>query len=500
MSLFLSKSKYCSAVQCPKMLWLSKNKPEAFDSAVMNETVLRSGNEVGDLAMGLFGDYREVPFGNLGEMIRLTKEWIGEGVPIIAEASFSYDGLFCSVDILKYLGERKVEMYEAKSSTGMKDIYCHDAAYQAYVLSGLGYEVRKTCLVHINPNYVRRGLLDLRELFTVEDITERVKNMQEDVAARIRNLVAYMAQTEEPSEPTISPGCFDPYECGFWSYCTRDLPRPNVFDLGTIQKRTKFKLYNSGVVSLQQVEAVPKLNKDCLMQIKHDLYDLPPVIKPEEIRTFLSSLTYPLYFLDFETFQMAVPPFDESSPYEQIPFQYSLHYLESENDKLIHKEYLADPEGDPRRGVAERLCEDIPENACIVAYNMSFEKGRIHRLAELYPDLAEHLAAINENMVDLMIPFKQRFYYCRQMQGSYSIKYVLPALFPDDPEMDYHNLEGVHNGVEASESFIRMRDMNAEEREICRQNLLKYCGLDTLAMVRVWEKLKEAAEIEADKT
>ncbi len=491
MSLYLSKSKYCNAVQCPKMLWLSKNKPEVFDSSVMNENVLRSGNEVGDLAMGLFGDYREVPFGDLNEMIRLTEEWIAEGLPIITEASFSYCSLFCSVDILKNTGDRRVEMYEVKSSTGLKDIYYHDAAYQTYVLSGLGYNVQKACLIHINSSYVRRGPLDLEELFTVEDITEEVMKRQEDVAARISSLEIYMTQTEEPIEPSISQTCFDPYDCGFWAYCTRGLPRPNVFDLSGMQKRSKFKHFKEGTVSFEQLEKVPKLNKECLLQIRHALYDLPPAIDQEEIRKFLSGLTYPLYFLDFETFQSAIPLFDESSPYEQIPFQYSLHYMESENSPLLHKEYLADPEGDPRRSVAERLCEDIPADACVIAYNMGFEKGRIYRLASLYSDLAEHLLATRDHFVDLMVPFKQKAYYCRQMQGSYSIKYVLPALFPDDPEMDYHNLEGVHNGEEASATFLRMREMNEEEREICRRNLLKYCGLDTLAMVKIWEKLKE---------
>jgi len=131
------------------------------------------------------------------------------------------------------------------------------------------------------------------------------------------------------------------------------------------------------------------------------------------------------------------------------------------------------------------------KDVCTLAYNMSFEKGRIKALAALYPDLSDHLMNIHDHIVDLMVPFQKRYYYCRAMQGSYSIKYVLPALFPDDPELDYHNLEGVHNGTEASATFERMARMTPEEQAACRSNLLKYCGLDTLAMVRVWEKLTE---------
>lgn len=206
---------------------------------------------------------------------------------------------------------------------------------------------------------------------------------------------------------------------------------------------------------------------------------------------FLDGLSYPLYFLDFESFQPAVPLYDNSSPYEQIVFQYSLHYFEEAGGELKHREFLAQPVADPRRGVAEQLCRDIPLDVCTLAYNMSFEKTRIKSLATLYPDLANHLMNIHDHIVDLMVPFQKRWYYTKAMQGSYSIKYVLPALFPENPELDYHNLEGVHNGAEASVAFEKMGEMAPAELEKYRTNLLKYCGLDTFAMVRVWERLKE---------
>ena len=226
-------------------------------------------------------------------------------------------------------------------------------------------------------------------------------------------------------------------------------------------------------------------------QVEYELFDCPPYIDWKAIHEFLSQLSYPLYFLDFESFQPAVPLFDYSKPYEQIVFQYSLHYLECEGAELKHTEFLAYPGQDPRRALAEQLCRDIPMNVCTTAYNMSFEKGRIKGLAALYPDLADHLMNIHDNIYDLMIPFQKKYYYSKAMQGSYSIKYVLPALFPDDPALDYHNLEGVHNGAEASATFKKMATMSPQELEEYRGHLLKYCGLDTYAMVKVWEKLKE---------
>ena len=169
----LSKTLYCSGVQCPKMLWLKKHRPELFDDSALNRSVLDAGNEVGDLAMGLFGDYTEVPYGDPTDMIRATASLIAAGVRNIAEASFSFDGMFCSVDILKNLGGGNVELYEVKSSTSVHDIYLHDVAYQMYVLENLGYRVGKACLVHISREYVRGRDLEIEKLFAVEDLRTR---------------------------------------------------------------------------------------------------------------------------------------------------------------------------------------------------------------------------------------------------------------------------------------------------------------------------------------
>lgn len=474
------------------MLWLNKNRPEAFDSSVMNESVLETGNEVGDLAMGLFGDFTEVPFGNLSDMIARTQELIDAGTRIIAEASFSYDGLFCSVDILKNLGDRNVEIYEVKSSTSVTDIYLNDATYQCYVLSKLGFNVGCVCIVHINSRYVRMGELDLNELFHIEDITDKVSELIGGVEGNVSRFEEYMKQTDEPCDP-IGAHCFSPYNCGFFGYCTRGLPKPNVFDISGARSSTKLKCYDKGLIAFSDILGTKAVSANQMIQVEHEVTGCAAHIDKKAIGEFLSQLSYPLYFLDFESFQPAIPLYDNSRPYEQIVFQYSLHYIEEEGGELKHREYLAYPGADPRRALAQQLCEDIPQNVCVTAYNMGFEKGRIKGLAELYPDLSQHLMNIHDNICDLMVPFQKKQYYSRAMQGSYSIKYVLPALFPDDPSLDYHNLEGVHNGAEASDTFKRMAKMSPDELSKFRSHLLTYCGLDTYAMVKVWQKLCEAA-------
>ncbi len=495
--LHLSKSRYCSGVQCPKMLWMKKHMPEEFDDSVMSQVILDNGNEVGDLAMGLFGDYTEVPFDeDLGKMIDETQRLLDEGVENICEASFSYNGCFCSVDILKNKGNKHVEIYEVKSSTEVHDPYQHDVAYQNYVLKKLDYHVDGVYLVHIDNTYVRHGDIELNKLFHIEDMKETAESLLDDVEVNISRIAEIMEEKDEPGKE-LGEYCFAPYECGFFSHCSAYLPNPNVFALSGVQRRTKFKCLRAGKASFEELLEDGKLvNDKAMQQMSHELQDLPASIDASAIKKFLGTLSYPMYFLDFESFNPAVPKYDDSHPYEQICFQYSLHYIEKEGGDLKHKEFLAYPGEDPRRKLCERLCVDIPLNVCTLAYNMTFEKTRIKEMAALYPDLHDHLMNIYDNMKDLMVPFRERKYYCRAMAGSYSIKFVLPALFPDDPELDYHNLEGVHNGSEASATFQRMEKMPQDELEEYRKHLLKYCGLDTYAMVKVWEKLREDTETE----
>ena len=470
------------------MLWLKQNKPEEFSDDVMDQNVLNTGSAVGDLAMGLFGPFVEVPLGDLKDMLRETERLLDVGTPIIAEASFSVDGNFCSVDILKNLGNKQVEIYEVKSSTSISDIYLYDAGYQYYVLNNCGYEVGRVWLVTIDNTYVRMGDLELDKLFAVTDVTEEVLSKQTEISEYVDMLCEYMEQTDEPQRD-IGAHCFAPYSCGFFDYCTREWPHPNIFDIASLQNRSRFKLMDRGIRSFEEVEADRAVNDKCMLQVEHELHDVPDHINAEGIISFMDTLSYPLYFLDFESFQPAVPLYDNSSPYEQIVFQYSLHYILEDGGELYHKEFLAYPGEDPRRAVAEHLCEDIPKDVCVLAYNMGFEKGRIAALAKLYTDIEEHLMNIHGNIKDLMVPFRNKDYYNKAMQGSYSIKYVLPALFPDDPSLDYHNLEGVHNGSEASAVFATMAEMEPEQLEEYREHLLNYCKLDTFAMVKVWERL-----------
>lgn len=498
-ALHLSKSKYCALWQCPKLAWLKKYKPElqTIDEATL--AIMKTGSEVGDLAMGLFGDFVEVTAYDgekldLTKMIEATKAEMDRGTPIICEASFSYNGLYCAVDILKKENGGWA-IYEVKSSThSEREVYAADVAFQKYVLEHCGVNVTGTYLVVINIEYMFDGTLKLDEFFCVADVSEAAAEKSREVEELLLIAERYLNKPDEPPID-LSMACHKPYVCPYWAYCTRELPKPNVFDLINMHFDKKLSRYYAGAVSFEELwKSKFYHNPIQLRQIDCTLHHCGDVVIVEEIRKFVSTLKYPLYFLDFETVQYAVPRYIGSKPYEQIPFQYSLHYIEREDGELHHREFLAEAGTDPRRAIAEALCRDIPKDACVTAYNKSFECGRLKYLAELFPDLAEHLMSIRENIVDLLDPFKSGWYYNPAMGKSFSIKSVLPALFPDDPELNYHNLEDIHNGSEAMNAFPAMEHMEPEELKRTRRNLLKYCELDTLAMVKIWERLKEVSK------
>lgn len=483
--MYLSKSKYCNAVQCKKMLWLNEYKPEEKES--LNESVLENGTQVGELAKNLFGFHIDVSFNeNLKQMIEDTKSLLYLDKVVITEASFEYDNNFCSVDILKK-NKSDFEIYEVKSSTEVKDIYKEDISYQYYILNNLGYNVTKVSIVYINSQYERNGELNLKELFNIEDVTEYVKEKLENIKLNIKEINNYMNQKREPDE-LLGIHCVKPYNCPFFKYCTKGLGNQNVFTLKGINNNKKFELYNKGIFEYEELLKI-KISDKIKQQIEFELYDQEDYIDKTKIKEFLDKLTYPLYFLDFETFQMSIPLYDKTRPYMQIPFQYSLHYII--NDELKHKEFLSEPDIDPRRKLAESLVKDIPKDVCVLAYNMAFEKMVIKELAILYEDLSDHLMNIYKNIKDLMIPFKDRYYYSKNMHGIYSIKYVLPALYPNDPSLDYKNLDLVHNGSEAMNMFANMCNLDKDKQKELKNSLLKYCELDTYAMVKIFYKLKE---------
>ena len=511
----LSKSKYTLSCKCQKALWLKTYKPEVevIDPSV--EARFAAGTEVGDLAKSLFGDYVETTSYtadgglDIAAMIAKTQELVNSGCPVICEAAFAPKHHYCAVDILCKEGEGWA-IYEVKSSTSHVGDdhtnskfgkYANDIAYQRWVLEQCGIRVTGTYLVTINSDYVRHGDLVLKTtatgngLFNIIDLGPALENEYLKVHNQSLLALQTLEQVSEPEMP-LSAHCHKPYACAFWKYCTQHLPQPSVFDVHDMYFTTKLKHYNAGKIAFEDL-AGKHIGKIQDMQINCTINKIDH-INPAGIQEFLAKVRYPLYFLDFESMQPVVPIFDDTKPYMQICFQYSLHYIEHEGGELQHKAFLAPSDGsDPRRPLAEALCRDIPRDACVMVYNKTFEQTCIQKMASIYPDLQAHLMDIHAHIIDLRDPFSYGHYYRPAMNvtfpsasGMFSIKSVLPALYPNDPSLDYHNLSTlVQHGGDAMTIFPKIQHMSPEEAAEARQALLDYCHLDTLAMVKIWQEL-----------
>lgn len=484
----ISKSKYLLYKQCAKAGWLNVNEPGLVND---DNSRMSSGNEVGKVARNLFpgGELIVSHKKSLSEMIQKTKELIVSGATIIYEAAFESQNGIAVVDIL--VREENIwKLYEVKSSTSVKDRHIYDVAYQYLVLSECALKIESTNVVTVNNKYERQEELDVYELFNIEDVTKQVIDMQLEISNDIR-----AAQNSLSAEkPLIDIGIQcekfngDSSECPYKFRCWDHIPDNSVFEIGGMRLNKKMELYQSGILSIDDIPDNYKLSESQKVQV--DSFKLgAEVIDKSSVSDFASEFSQDLYFIDFETFQQAVPQFVGLKPYEQIPFQYSLHISDS-NGSLDHKEFLAKEGTDPRRDIAERLVVDIPYDVVTVAYNMKFEKMVLRQLANLFEDLSDHLMNIHDNMKDLMIPFQKKWIYKNDMRGSYSIKYVLPALFPESEELSYKKLE-IQNGTMAMDIYATLHLKEPDEVDTIRRALLEYCKLDTLAMVRIWEYLKE---------
>jgi hypothetical protein len=395
------------------------------------------------------------------------------------------------VDIL-HKGKNGWEVYEVKSSTEVKPIYIQDASIQYYALKGCGLDISKVSVVHINNKYIRGNELEVDKLFTIADVTAQAIEYQEEIPGILEHFEHILKDRNKEPDIDIGPHCSNPYPCDCQNYCwkqQKNIPDYSIFNISRLSLTKKFDLYHKGIVKFEDIVNVSGFNASQKVQIECEL-DNNTIINKGEIKNFVRNLKYPLYHLDFETFQQAIPEYEGLKPYQQIPSQYSIH-IEDGNGKLDHIEFLAPEGSDPRRELAESLVKHIPKDVMLLAYNRSFERGVIKSLAELYPDLSVHLTAIQKNIKDLMTPFQKKHYYSPSMKGSYSIKCVMPALVPE-MENAYNELEVVHNGGEAMSVYSTLHLVKDKaEVERLRKGLLEYCKLDTLAMVKILEKLRE---------
>jgi hypothetical protein len=487
----LSKSTFIRGFQCEKSLYLYKHNYNLKDKIQPQlQAIFNQGTNVGVLAQDLFPngvDASPSSYYKMQESVFKTLEFIKNGKEIIYEATFQFNGVIAALDILVKDSEGW-KAYEVKSSTSVSEVYITDAAIQYYSLINSGIDLKDIFIVHINNQYEKDGDLNIKELFTIESVYDKVQEVLPNISSQIERFKQVINQDEVPIVD-IGLHCNTPYNCDFKRQCWSHIPDYSIFNISRLTAKKKFDLYYQGIINFNQIDLTKApLNGNQQMQIICDLEN-KNFIDAQQIQNFVNNLNFPIYHLDFETMATAVPIFDGTRPYQQFVFQYSLH-IEYENGELEHKEYLAEanPNIDPRKGFVEQLIQNCGTIGDVLVYNIGFEKGKLNDLKALYPIHADELNNIIGRLKDLMTPFQKKWYYTPEMKGSYSIKYILPALVP---ELSYEDLE-IKEGGTASTTFAQMviGDFDGDIDET-REHLLEYCKMDTFAMVKILEKLRQ---------
>ncbi|RBP32788.1 putative RecB family nuclease [Oceanihabitans sediminis] len=491
----LSKSTFIRGLQCEKSLYLYKHHYKLKDETPAQlQAIFNQGTNVGLLAQDLFPngmDASPPDHFKMQESVFKTQDFIANGETIIYEATFQYNGVLAALDILVKEADGW-KAYEVKSSTSVSDTYIYDAAIQYYTIVNSGIDLKDISIVYINNQYVKNGHISINDLFTIESVFERVQEILPNIPNQIENLKRVIKQEEIPSID-IGAHCDSPYSCDFKGHCWKHIPEYSIFDISNLWASKKFQLYEKGITTFDQIDLDNNpLNSNQLLQVTSELNNTKHIDK-KNISAFLNDLTYPIYFLDFETMGSAIPVYDNTRPYQQFVFQYSLHILPEEDGVLKHYEYLAETttNTDPRIGFVKQLITDCGTSGDILVYNIGFERGKLNDLIELFPQYTNEINNIINRLKDLMIPFQKRWYYTPEMKGSYSIKYVLPALVP---ELSYQDLE-IKEGGTASNIFAEMVSGTfTGDYEKTRKDLLEYCKLDTYAMVKIYEVLTKVSQ------
>ncbi|QCP47877.1 DUF2779 domain-containing protein [Trinickia violacea] len=495
----LSKSKLIAFRQCPNRLWLELHRSELCEDSDATQVSFQVGHEVGEIARRLYdskqnGVLIDAQQEGFDSAFACSRALLGTAQPIF-EAGYSAGGALAFADVMLPEGTpgmRSWRMIEVKSTTRVKDYQRDDVAIQAFVARSAGVPLSSVAVAHIDSGWTYPGAQDYEGLLTEHDLTDDAFARTDEVQGWIANAHAVARQAREPDRQT-GQHCLDPYECGFLGYCQSGEPQPEypVQWLPRVGTKPLKSLIEDGFADMREVPD-DLLNERQLRVKSHALsgrtfFDAAGAIAD------LAGHKLPAYFLDFETIQFAVPIWKGTRPYQQIPFQFSAHRL-SRTGKLEHQAFLDVSGDDPSRAFAQALIAGCGECGPVFVYNAGFETTRIRELADRFPRLATSLLAIRDRIVDLL-PIAQDRYYHPSQQGSWSIKRVLPAVAPD---LRYDALDEVQDGgmaMRAYQEAIHPGTARARKEQI-EQQLLDYCGLDTFAMVRLWQFLAGCHDLE----
>jgi len=398
---------------------------------------------------------------------------------LISQKTFTDGDYQARVDVLALDTSKQVyDIYEIKSSTSVHKDYIYDVAFQ-HIACKVSIPVRNVYLVLLNKEYVRSGEVDIDQLFVVEDLTEESENIRDEIVT-----------AREGARKVVAQESVKPNSCPCPSLCHPELPEYPIYNVPRLNQKKARGLLSSKVLDIKNIPDDYPLSdrqNQHVMAVKQG----KPLIDIAVITGELQQLEYPLYFLDYETYNPAVPLFDGYKPYQHIVFQYSLHVIPEQGSDPEHFECLITEDGDPGIKIVRHLAQHMSQSGSVVVWNKSFEVSRNKDMAEMYPEHSDFLLGINDRIYDLMDCFSKGYYIHPDFQGSASIKNVLPVLV-DDRDLKYEGLP-ISKGDEAMLAWADIITglVPSEQISEMRENLLRYCELDTLAMVRIWEVLSE---------
>ncbi len=430
-------------------LWLKKYKPDLLpeDTPELKRR-FEMGREVDLLSRQLFHGGIEAEGFNYDGW-RNTKSHIDNGAKIIFQPTAMAGALTCRADILTKTRSGGWDLNEVKMTTQVKEEHYYDAGFQRLCFERAGIKIDRVNLVHINNKYIRKGEIKPEKLFVSEDITDEIRAKTPEVQELIGKVFAMLKRKDAPDAELLQ-SCPNPEKCKYAGY------------------------YRDGF---------PELRKKS--EVEFSKIDAPA------IRKELECLKYPLYFFDYETYMSAIPPFDGTRPYQQIPFQYSLMVKDGPKAKVRHSEFLAREFKNPAPDLLAQLKREVGPKGSVIVWFASFEMGCNDEMARMEPKYADFLKAMNSRIFDLMLifKFKRQMYVKSEFQQSASLKKVLPVMCP---ELSYESLTIQEGGTAAASwPILTGRTLAEKEKAQLAENMLTYCKRDTEAMVGILEKLEK---------
>ncbi|MBU2520579.1 MAG: DUF2779 domain-containing protein [Nanoarchaeota archaeon] len=485
--MLLTKSRYMIGLQCPKCLWIMFNEPKNMPEP--NENALHrfeEGNIIGELAKKCFPKGVDIPVDDFKKNMDKTKKLV-EQRKIMFEGGFLYGEVFSRADVLVPVGKKEWDIIEVKSGARVKNENIEDVSFQKYCYEKCGLKIRKCFLMHVNTRYVKKGKIYPKKLMIKEDITGKV-NLNLGVEERVNGMLKLIKLKKKP-DMTIGRFCKNPYVCTVKGECWSFLPKNHVFNLHRGGEKSE-ELFGMGVQAIKDIPDHFKLNEKQSIQKKCELGGTHHIDK-DKIKGFIDKLEYPLYYMDFETINPAIPLYDGMKPYQRIPFQFSVHIVDKPGGKPKHISFLHDSRQNPRPNFTKELMDALGEKGSVIVYYEAFEKGVLSELAKALPKHRKSIESALKRIEDLIKPFNAFHCYHPDQQGSASIKNVLPAM----TGKGYSDM-GIGDGATASILFTKVNygDVSEKEKKKVRADLEKYCCLDTEGMIWIMDKLREMVE------